>query len=239
MANVPALTLTDVGVSYGDVRACEGISFSVPQGVVAGLVGPNGAGKSTAMKAAVDLVAHSGQAQFFGQPLDKVRKRIGYMPQSAEVDWDYPITVEQVVAMGRYPALGWFKRMGSHDREVVAGALKHVGLSDVAKRQISELSGGQRRRVFLARILAQEPDLYLMDEPFAGVDVASEHVIHHVLKNLRKAGKTVVMVHHDLSTVSKLCDEVTIINRSVVATGPTAESFTKENVKQAFGLGLL
>ncbi|MGZ7495598.1 metal ABC transporter ATP-binding protein [Corynebacterium sp. ZY180755] len=239
MADVPALTLTDVSVSYGDVRACEGISFSVPQGVVAGLVGPNGAGKSTVLKAAVDLVAHSGQVEFFGQPLDRVRKRVGYMPQSAEVDWDYPITVEQVVAMGRYPALGWFKRMGARDRAVVTEALDHVGLVDVAKRQISELSGGQRRRVFVARILAQEPDLYLMDEPFAGVDVASEHVIHHVLKKLRKAGKTVVMVHHDLSTVSKLCDEVSIINRSVVSTGPTKESFTKENVKQAFGLGLL
>lgn len=239
MADAPALTLTDVSVNYGDVRACEGITFSVPQGVVAGLIGPNGAGKSTAMKAALELVAHSGTVGFFGASLKDVRQRVGYMPQSAEVDWDYPITVEQVVEMGRYPSLGWFKRKSAHDKEVIARSLEHVGLSDVAKRQISELSGGQRRRVFLARILAQEPDLYLMDEPFAGVDVASEHVIHHVLKDLRKAGKTVVMVHHDLSTVSKLCDEVTIINRQVVSSGPTAESFTKENVKQAFGLGLL
>lgn len=239
MADSPALTLTGVSVNYGDVRACEDVSFTVPQGVVAGLIGPNGAGKSTALKAAVGLVPSTGSVQFFGQDLERVRGRIGYMPQSAEVDWDYPITVEQVVEMGRYPALGWFKRKSAHDKEIIARSLEHVGLSDVAKRQISELSGGQRRRVFLARILAQEPDLYLMDEPFAGVDVASEHVIHHVLKKLRKAGKTVVMVHHDLSTVSKLCDEVTIINREVVSSGPTEQSFTKENVKQAFGLGLL
>lgn len=234
-----ALELRGVGVRYGEVQAAEDVSFAIPEGVVAGLIGPNGAGKSTVLKAAMGLVPHSGEVRVLGEDIEKVRLRVGYMPQASEVDWDFPITVEQVVAMGRFPSTGWFKRLGQKDRDIIEEALDYAGLNELARRQIAELSGGQRRRVFLARTLAQQPDLYLMDEPFAGVDVASEHVIHHALKRLRKAGKTVVMVHHDLSTVPKLFDHIVIINRTTVASGPTEEAFTPANVKQVFGLGLL
>lgn len=168
-----------------------------------------------------------------------MRDRVAYMPQSASVDWDYPITVEQVVGMGLYSRVGWFKRLTGAHREEVRHALERVGIVDLAKRHISELSGGQRRRVFVARILVQNPDIFLLDEPFAGVDAASERVIRDVLHCLCEAGKSVVIVHHDLSTVAELCDHVTVINRRIVATGTVEEAFTRETVNAAFGLGLL
>ena len=161
------------------------------------------------------------------------------MPQVAAVDWDYPITVEQVVTMGMYTELGWLRRANAAHRSRVMEVLDRVGIADLAKRQISELSGGQRRRVFVARILVQAPELYLLDEPFAGVDAASERVIRGVLHELRDHGATIVIVHHDLSTVAELCDHVTILNREIIATGPTSEAFTRENITNAFGLGLL
>lgn len=237
---VNALNVADLTVTYGAFRAIENISFVVPSGAVMGLIGPNGAGKSTVMKAAIDLIPRqTGTIKFFEQPLDAVRNRVAYMPQSAAVDWDYPITVEQVVAMGLYPKLGWLKRMSPEQRQQVADALERVGIKELARRQISELSGGQRKRVFVARILVQAPDLYLLDEPFAGVDAASERVIRGVLHELRDAGASIVIVHHDLSTVAELCDHVTILNKHLVSTGPVAESFTREYVNEAFGLGLL
>ncbi|MDO4630982.1 MAG: metal ABC transporter ATP-binding protein [Corynebacterium sp.] len=234
-----ALEVTDLNVSYGITTAIENASFTVPTRSVMGLIGPNGAGKSTIIKASIDLIDHTGTVKFFGTNLDRVRKRVAYMPQAASVDWDYPITVEQVVGMGLYAELGWLKRMTAAQKQRIVDALTRVGIPELAKRQISELSGGQRRRVFVARILVQAPDLYLLDEPFAGVDAASERVIRGVLHELRDNGATVVIVHHDLSTVAELCDHVTILNREVIATGPTATTFTKDNVNAAFGLGLL
>lgn len=235
-----ALSIAGLNVAYGSNRVIEDVSLNVPVGAVMGLIGPNGAGKSTIMKAAIDLIPRlSGDVSIFGKSLDEVRDRVAYMPQAASVDWDYPITVEQVVGMGLYPKLGWLKRMSAEQRGQVSTALERVGIPELAKRQISELSGGQRRRVFVARILVQAPDLYLLDEPFAGVDAASERVIRGVLHGLRDDGASIVIVHHDLSTVAEFCDHVTIVNRQLVATGTIDDAFTRENINEAFGLGLM
>ena len=233
------MSMTDVTVSYGATLAIEHATFTVPVGSVMGLIGPNGAGKSTIIKAGLELMDHTGDVRFFGKPLEEVRRKVAYMPQVAAVDWDYPITVEQVVTMGMYTELGWLRRANAAHRSRVMEVLDRVGIAELAKRQISELSGGQRRRVFVARILVQAPELYLLDEPFAGVDAASERVIRGVLHELRDHGATIVIVHHDLSTVAELCDHVTILNREIIATGPTNEAFTRENITKAFGLGLL
>lgn len=235
-----ALSIAGLNVAYGSNRVIEDVSLNVPVGAVMGLIGPNGAGKSTIMKAAIDLIPRlSGDVSIFDKTLDEVRDRVAYMPQAASVDWDYPITVEQVVGMGLYPKLGWLKRMSAEQRGQVSTALERVGIPELAKRQISELSGGQRRRVFVARILVQAPDLYLLDEPFAGVDAASERVIRGVLHGLRDDGASIVIVHHDLSTVAEFCDHVTIVNRQLVATGTIDDAFTRENINEAFGLGLM
>ncbi|AKK04480.1 ATPase component of Mn/Zn ABC-type transporter [Corynebacterium mustelae] len=235
-----ALTIKGLTVAYGATLAVEDATITVPKGAVMGLIGPNGAGKSTVIKAALGLIpSTSRECLFFGQELDSVRDRVAYMPQAAAVDWDYPITVEQVVAMGLYSELGWFKRMNPAHRARVADAMERVGITELAKRQISELSGGQRRRVFVARVLVQKPDFYLLDEPFAGVDAASEKVIRGVLHELRDAGATIAIVHHDLSTVTELCDHVCILNKQVVACGPVDTAFTRDNINTAFGLGLL
>lgn len=225
-----ALEVTDLSVSYGQTVALENASFRARQGTVMGLIGPNGAGKSTAMKALVGLVPHTGEVAITGT--------VGYMPQTAEIDWDFPITVEHVVSMGLYPKLGWFRRLGREDKQAVTAAMERVGVSDLRKRQISQLSGGQRKRVFMARILAQNPQVYLLDEPFAGVDVASEKVIHRVLHELRDAGATVLIVHHDLAAVRHLCDDVTVFNRTVVATGAAADVLVADVINRAFGLGI-
>ena len=228
--------MTDVTVSYGATLAIEHATFTVPVGSVMGLIGPNGAGKSTIIKAGLELMDHTGTVLFFGKPLGEVRRKVAYMPQVAAVDWDYPITVEQVVTMGMYTELGWLRRANAAHRSRVMEVLDRVGIAELAKRQISELSGGQRRRVFVARILVQAPELYLLDEPFAGVDAASQETITRVLHGLRDEGRTVVIVHHDLATVPTLCDWTCLLNRTVMGFGPTKEVFTDEMVKQAYGL---
>lgn len=240
MGSKNALSVANWSVSYGVQRVVDEVSFRVPAGAVMGLVGPNGAGKSTIMKSIIGLIPHEeGRTRFFGKDLEKVRHKVAYMPQAADVDWDYPITVSQVVEMGLFPKLGWFRRVSAADKKLVMDTLDRVGIADLAGRQISELSGGQRRRVFVARILVQQPDLYLLDEPFAGVDAASESVIHGVLEELRSQGSTVLIVHHDLSTVGHLCGHVAIVNKKLVAAGPTDKVLTKEKINEAFGLGLM
>ena len=200
-----------------------------------GIVGPNGAGKSTLIKAMLGLVTPlTGTSEFFGQPLDQVRRRVGYMSQSANVDWDFPTTVVDLVTMGTYGELGWIRRPGKaeHDRAMVA--LEQTGIPNLADRQIGELSGGQRQRAFLARTLVQAPDLYFMDEPFQGIDAKSQQAMVDVLKDLTARGKTIVIVHHHLATVRDYCDHVTLLNLSVVASGPAEETFTKENIRAAY-----
>lgn len=227
-----ACEVVGLGVTYGTTVALADATFRVRRGTIMGLVGPNGAGKSTALKALVGLVPYTGTVRRASD------LPVGYMPQTAEIDWDFPITVEQVVAMGRYKHLGWWRRPRAQDRAIVDNALERVGITSLRHRHIAQLSGGQRKRVFLARVLAQQPHLYLLDEPFAGVDAASEQVIVQILRELRDHGDTVVIVHHDLATVREFSDEVTLIDRTVVATGPTATTLTPANLNRAFGLGM-
>ncbi|QJC22624.1 metal ABC transporter ATP-binding protein [Arcanobacterium buesumense] len=212
-----------------------GVDFTVPEGVVMGIVGPNGAGKSTLIKAMLGLVKPlTGSAQFFGQPLARVRDRVGYMPQSVSVDWDFPTTVIDVVTMGTYGKLGWLRRPGRKERAQALQALENTGIAELANRQIGELSGGQRQRVFLARALVQQPDIYFMDEPFQGVDAKSQRAIVDVLHQLRSEGKTVVIVHHDLNTVADYCDHVTLLNRHIVASGPCEQTLTDSNIRTTY-----
>lgn len=227
----------DLWVAYGADPVLRGVDFRVPSGVVVGIVGPNGAGKSTLLGAMLGFVRPlRGSVRFFGEPLARVRNRVGYMPQSASVDWDFPATALDVVTMGTYGSLGWLRRAGRAERVRALDALAQTGMADFADRQIGELSGGQRQRVFLARALVQAPDLFLMDEPFQGVDAKSQRAIVTVLHTLREQGKTVVIVHHDLATVRDYCDEVTLLNGRVVAAGPVAEVFTTDSIRATYDL---
>ncbi len=232
-----ALSVSGLSFAYRDSLVLREVTLDLPQGVVLGVIGPNGAGKSTLLKAVVGLLKPAkGTVACFGQPLQKVRRRVGYMRQASSVDWDFPTTVSDVVLMGTYGSLGWFRRPGTKERDVAVAALKRVGIPHLAHRPISQLSGGERQRTFLARLLAQQSDLLLLDEPFAGVDAASQETITRVLHVLRDEGRTVVIVHHDLATVPTLCDWTCLLNRTVMGFGPTKDVFTDEMVKQAYGL---
>ncbi|GAB78983.1 manganese/zinc/iron transport system ATP-binding protein [Austwickia chelonae] len=235
MDTAPACRIHDLSVAYHEDLVLERIDIAVTPGKITAVVGPNGAGKSTLLKAALGLVpAVAGHAEFFGQPFPRVRRRVGYMPQAASVDWDYPATVRTVVTMGTYGRLGWFRRPGAKEHQACEDALAHVGLSDLAHRQIGQLSGGQRQRTFLARILAQDPDLYLMDEPLAGVDTASGLAILDVLAGLRDRGKTVVLVHHDLDLVREFCDDAVLLATRQISAGSVEEALSAEYVESAY-----
>ncbi len=235
-ARVPAVEVHDLSVAYQKRPVIWGIDFQIPAGKLVGLVGPNGAGKSTLLKAILGLVPPaSGWVKIFGRPYDAQRRRLGYVPQRESVDWDFPTSVFDVVLMGRYGHLGLFRRPGKADREMAWECLRRVGMADFAHRQISQLSGGQQQRVFLARALAQDADIYFMDEPLAGVDAATEHAILELLGVLRDQGKTVVVVHHDLQTVSAYFDWVLLLNMRLVACGPTKDVFTPENLQKTYG----
>ncbi len=230
------INIRGLTVSYGQVPAVYSIDFSVKSGSLMGIVGPNGAGKSTLLKAAMGILPLiSGQVTFFGKPLKEARHRVAYVPQRASVDWDFPATVYDVVLMGLYPSLGLLRRVSKADKAKVAESLAKVGMQDFVDRQIGQLSGGQQQRVFLARSLVQQADVFLLDEPFAGVDAATETAIMGVLKGLQEDGKTIISVHHDLSTVSTYFDHLFLLNRKAVAYGPVAEVFTKENLSIAYG----
>ena len=234
-AAVP-LRVSGLTVAYHRVPVLAGADCEVPVGSLTAIVGPNGAGKSTLLKAALGLIPKAaGAVSFWGEPLDRVRGRVGYVPQRSEVDWDFPVTAAKVVEMGLYREVGWFRRVTAKRRAEAADALDRVGLAEFAGRQIARLSGGQQQRVFLARALVQKADLYLMDEPFAGVDAATERAIVTLLHELRSTGKSVLAVHHDLSTVPEYFDRVVLLNREVVAAGPVAEAFTKERLRTAYG----
>ncbi|MFD5869144.1 metal ABC transporter ATP-binding protein [Corynebacterium sp. NPDC060344] len=233
----PACEAAGLSVAYDSAPVLRNADVTVPAGVVMGVIGPNGAGKSTLLKAMLGLIPPlTGRALFFGEPLNRVRGRVAYVPQSTSVDWDFPARVKDVVLMGTYGGLGWFRRPGAAERARAAAAMGNTGVADLADRQIGELSGGQRQRVFLARALAQDADLFFMDEPFQGVDAKSARAIVEVLHRLREGGKTVVMVHHDLATVAEFCDHVTLLNRSVVASGPVGETFTRETIAETYDL---
>ncbi len=235
MPSVP-LALRGLTVTYGQKPAVFSVDATFDEGAMTAIVGPNGAGKSTLLKAALGIVRPlSGQIAFFGQSLEDARDRIAYVPQRASVDWDFPTRALDVVLMGLYRELGLLGRVGRGQTARAMECLARVGMADFAERQIGQLSGGQQQRVFLARALAQNADLYLLDEPFAGVDAATEKAIIGVLKGLKAQGKTVVVVHHDLSTVRDYFDRVLIINTRRVAEGPVAEAFTAEALQSAYG----
>lgn len=212
------------------------IDFNAVPGRLTAIVGPNGSGKTTLLNAALQLIPTvSGQVRFFGQPYARVRSRVGYVPQRETVDWDFPVSALDVVAMGLYRRIGWCRPVTRKFRRQAIEALDQVGMADYARRQISQLSGGQQQRVFLARALVQDADLYLMDEPFTGVDAATERAIVEILRSLRDEGKTTLVVHHDLQTVPEYFDNVLLLNMRLVVTGPVSEVFTPENVRKTYG----
>ncbi len=230
------LAVQGMTVSYGEKPALFSVDAAVPPGSMAAIIGPNGAGKSTLLKATLGIVPTlSGQVTVFGQPLARARRRIAYVPQRASVDWDFPTRVVDVVLMGLYRELGLLRLVRRHHRERALACLDRVGMADFAGRQIGQLSGGQQQRVFLARALAQNADLYLLDEPLAGVDAATEKAIIQVLKSLKAEKRTVVCVHHDLATVVDYFDHVLLINLRRIAEGPVATTFTAENLQATYG----
>ncbi|WP_338549914.1 metal ABC transporter ATP-binding protein [Roseovarius phycicola] len=230
------LAIRGLTVSYGEKPAVFSVDATFHPGEMTAIIGPNGAGKSTLLKAALGIVKPlSGLISVWGQPLASERARIAYVPQRASVDWDFPTRVLDVVMMGQYRSLGLLRRVSGAHRKIALDSLARVGMESFASRQIGQLSGGQQQRVFLARALAQEADLYLLDEPFAGVDAATEKAIISVLQELRAAGKTVVAVHHDLATVPEYFDRVFLINTTRIAEGTVAEAFTQPNLQAAYG----
>lgn len=230
------LEVHDLTAGYHKKPVLWGIDLQVPKGKLVGIVGPNGAGKSTLIKAAMGLVPlSSGWVKIFGKPYNENRRRVGYVPQRESVDWDFPVTVMDVVMMGRYGHVGWFKRPKKADKEIARDCLDKVKMLPFANRQISNLSGGQQQRVFLARALAQESDVYFMDEPFAGVDAATETAIITLLHELREKGKTLLVVHHDLPTARNYFDQLLLLNMRVVAYGNTEDVFTYELLQKTYG----
>ena len=231
-----ALAIDDLTVAYQENPAIWDIDLAVPEGVLMGVVGPNGAGKSTLIKAALNLIPRAaGTVTFYGKPYEQARSLVGYVPQRGSVDWDFPVSVLDVVTMGLYGKLGWLRRPRRKQRELALNALDQVGSADFADRQISQLSGGQQQRTFLARALVQDAMIYFMDEPFAAVDAVTEKAIVDILRQLNARGKTVIVVHHDLNTVAEYFDRVALLNVEVIAAGPTSETFTLANLQKTYG----
>lgn len=236
IATLPAVEVHDLTVAYREKPVLWDIDLVVPPGVLMAVLGPNGAGKTTLIKAMLGLVRPiSGRVLIHGQPYHADKRSVAYVPQRGSVDWDFPTTVRDVVTMGTYGQLGWFRRPKAEQRELTRDALAKVGMIDFAERQISQLSGGQQQRVFLARALVQNAPVYLMDEPFQGVDAVTERAIVAILHELRSQGRTVLVVHHDLATVRDYFDWVTILNVRRIASGPVSEVFTSEHLRQAYG----
>jgi manganese/zinc/iron transport system ATP- binding protein len=231
-----AVEVHDLTVAYHTRPVLWDIDLELPEGQLIAIVGPNGAGKSTLLKALLGLVQPvTGWVKIYDAPYRQRRSWVGYVPQRESVDWDFPTNALDVVMMGLYGRLGWFRRPGKSHRERALRCLEEVGIRDLASRQISQLSGGQQQRVFLARALAQEARLYLMDEPLAGVDATTEEAILGLLQELRAQGRTVVAVHHDLQTVAEYFDHVVLLNMRLVAAGPVATTFTSENLQRTYG----
>ena len=231
-----ALEIHDLTVSYDRKPVLYGVDCSVPAGSLCGIVGPNGAGKSTLIKAAMGLLpVDGGWVRVFGRPLRENRRRVAYVPQRTSVDWDFPVNVTDVVLMGRCGRSSLWRRASAGDKRKAAECLDMVQMLPFADRQISQLSGGQQQRVFLARALAQEADLYFMDEPFTGVDAATERAIVTLLEGLRAKGGTIVAVHHDLTTAPEYFDRLLLLNMRLIASGPTAEVFTPELLQKTYG----
>jgi ABC-type Mn2+/Zn2+ transport system ATPase subunit len=235
-----ALAVRGLSAGYDGVTALEEISFELPASTLVGLAGPNGSGKSTLLKTILGILTPwQGEIELFGKPINGKRDRVGYAPQSELVDWDFPVTVRDVVMMGRYGRLGLLRRPKAADRDAVTSALAQVRLEELANRQISELSGGQQRRMLIARALAQESDLLLFDEPMVGLDATNQHELLDLFEKLRSEGKTLLVATHDLSCVAACFDLTLLLNKKLIAFGPPGEIFTPELLNEAFAEDLL
>ncbi|MEH6986307.1 metal ABC transporter ATP-binding protein [Cytobacillus firmus] len=233
--NDQAISIQDLHVSYFGNEAVTGVSLSVNTGNLVGIIGPNGAGKSTFLKAMLNLIPKDkGAVKVLGKPITEVRKSIAYVPQRNDIDWDFPITVLDAVLIGTYPHLKLFRRPKKKDKEWAMECLQRVGMQEFSKRQIGELSGGQQQRVFLARALAQKADLFFLDEPFVGVDVSSEETIVNILKELCRQGKTVIVVHHDLSKANDYFNQLILLNKELISFGTVEEVFKPEVIAKAY-----
>ncbi|HEX4068865.1 MAG TPA: metal ABC transporter ATP-binding protein [Candidatus Babeliales bacterium] len=236
ISKIPALDVAHLTVSYNLTSILVDFFVTVPQGVMCGIIGPNGAGKTTFIKAVLDLIPIAvGDIKILGSTVKNIRNKIAYIPQRSSVDWDFPITVFDMVLMGCYGRLGWFKRPTSADHTKVYESLVAVGLEHYAHQPISVLSGGQQQRAFLARALMQDAHVYFLDEPFAGVDIEAEHIIINIFKQLRDEGKTVIVIHHDLFTASTYFDYIVLLNKKCIASGPADEVLTAANLRAAYG----
>ena len=232
-----AINVDDLTVAYNYKPVLWDIDLEVPEGVLMAVVGPNGAGKSTLIKAILGIIKPiAGSISIFGKPYESQRKQVAYVPQKGSVDWDFPTTALDVVLMGTYGQLGWIRRPGQKEKKAALEVLEKVGMLAFRNRQISQLSGGQQQRVFLARALVQNAQIYFMDEPFQGVDATTEIAIINILKELRKAGKTLVVVHHDLQTLPEYFDWVTFLNVKKIATGPIRDVFNDDNLTRTYGI---
>ena len=235
-SNTLAVEVTNLTVAYQETPVLWDIDLTVPAGVLMAIVGPNGAGKTTLIKAILKLIpSASGQAQIYGKPYSQPRHLVSYVPQRGEVDWDFPTTVQDVVMMGLYGQLGWIRRPGRREKQLAQEAMSKVGILELKNRQINQLSGGQQQRVFLARALIQDAQLYLMDEPFQGVDATTERAIVTLLQSLRQQGKTVIVVHHDLQTVTSYFDWVMLLNVHRIDSGPIETVFNEDNLHRTYG----
>ena len=230
------LKVENLSVAYENKAVLKNISFEIPEGKLIGIIGPNGAGKSTLIKSILGLVPTlTGEVQIYGKSPKLQRNLVGYVPQRESVDWDFPTDVLDVVMMGQYGHLGWFKRPARKEKKLALECLQQVGMESFINRQISQLSGGQQQRVFLARALAQQAQLYFMDEPFAGVDAVTEKTIISLLNELKQQGKTVLVVHHDLNTVKEYFDWVILLNEEIIKIGETEKVFTKYDLQKTYG----
>lgn len=231
----PAIAIKDLHVSYYGNEAVKGVSLSIQQGQLVGIIGPNGAGKSTFLKSLLNLIPlDKGDVKILGNRIKDMQKKIAYVPQRNDIDWDFPITVLDAVLIGTYPLLKLFRRPNKKQKEWAFECLKRVGMEDYRKRQIGELSGGQQQRVFLARALAQKAELFFLDEPFVGVDVSSEETIVRILKELCQQGKTVIVVHHDLSKANDYFDQLILLNKKLIGFGSVKEVFKPEVIGRAY-----
>lgn len=237
--NSAPIVIESLSVNYGNKRVLSNIYLTIESGNIYGLIGPNGAGKSTLFKSILELIDyHSGSIRVFGQPIDAVRTRLAYVPQRDEIDWSFPANVEDVVLMGRYPFKKFYQTLSKKDHEIARKAMEDLDILHLKDRQIGQLSGGQQQRVFLARALAQRADIILLDEPFVGVDLTTEEKIISILKRLAAEGKTLMVVHHDLSTVTDYFSQVILLNQRLIGYGPTEKVFTQEMISLAYGAQL-
>jgi len=233
--SVTSIEIEGVNISYERKRVLSNIYLSLESGYIYGVIGPNGAGKSTLFKTILGLIQpNSGHVKVLGKEIQESRKKVAYVPQKDEIDWDFPATVYDIVQMGRYPHKKVLQRLNKEDNRITNEALEKVGMSSFRKRQIGALSGGQQQRVFIARALCQQADIFLLDEPFVGVDITTEHKIIDILKDLTQENKTILIVHHDLATADDYFDKVILLNQRLITYGDTSKVFTKENIAKTY-----